>query len=76
MKSPHILSKVKKQNVAAALMNGAAAFFRFDFFQVFSPVPFASAKLAKSDALYNLLPKKHYFRRELAKWPPSVAVRI
>lgn len=80
MLKQHITSKIVQAPVkAAAPSQGAAAFFYSTVLSLLariSPFPAISRQNAENDAIYNLLPKTHYFRPGLAEHPQALVIRI
>lgn len=77
-----IVPKMEKNIIAdrkaAALKQGAAAFFYSTVLSLpsrINPFPAISRQNAENDAIYNLLPKAHYFRPGLAEHPQALVIR-
>lgn len=77
---PHLLSQpIIKNRMCAAPEYGTAIFYASTNFQNLLPkLPFSesSRKTSKRDDFDVLLPEIHYFHRDLAKWPPAIALIV
>lgn len=75
---PKMQKNIIADRKAAAPCFGAAAFFYSTVLLLpprINPFPAISQQNAENGAIYNLLPKGHYFRPGLAEHPQALVIR-